>query len=163
MPKSTSNTIARLTTFFALIAVACGVSDCVTSANLNEVVNNMNLAARFGRPDIAVDYVAPDERSAFLQRHSHWGNDVRIVDVEYAGVEQSSPSEVSVLVGYSWVRPNEGVLRVTSVRQKWSNARGAWSLIAEERAAGDVGLLAEKVEVLRPEHPDVQFPTREIK
>lgn len=132
---------------------------------LDDAVKETNDAARFGRTDLAVERVMPEGRSAYVKRHRSWGGDVRIVDVEYGGVERMSEGEAVILVGFGWFRPTEGVLRNTMVRQTWKNdrGRGPWYLLDEERVGGDPGLLGEQVTVLKPESKKVQFETTVIK
>lgn len=134
-------------------------------AKLDDAVQEMNTAARFGRGDIAAERVAPTARPEFMKRHRSWGGDVRIVDVEYGGIEKISDREAIILVGFGWYRPNEGVLRLTTVRQTWRNDKGVgpWFLYEEERASGDVGLLGEATKVVAPEKKNMQFETTVIR
>jgi hypothetical protein len=150
---------------FALLAVSGCVSPMTPRAKLDEHVHEMNTAARFGRHDLAAERVAPEARASFAARHRAWGTEVRIVDLEYGGVERVSEEEAVILVAFNWYRPAEGLLRTTTVRQTWRNDKGTgpWFLVAEQRAAGDVGLLGEATTVLRPERPDVRFETTIIR
>jgi hypothetical protein len=150
----------------ALAALALGTAACSASmgpkAKLDEAVQDYNTAARFGRLDIARERVASIARVGFAKRHALWGSDVRVVDVEMGSVEKSSNSEVTLLVAYSWFRPNEGTLRTTTVRQTWKTEAFAegWTLQTEERASGDVGLLGEPpVSVLAPKKSEAHFQT----
>src|SRR5262245_24208468 len=99
-------------------------------AKLDDTVQETNTAIRFGRSDIAVENVAPAARKAYVDHHKAWGSDVRIVDVEYAGTEKVTGEEAIVFVSFGWYRPNEGVLRATTVKQTWRNDKGTgpWKL-----------------------------------
>jgi len=153
------------TLWLAPIALAGCMGGMSPAMKLDDTVKETNDAARFGRTDLAVERVMPEARSAFVKRHRFWGGDVRIVDVEYGGVERMTEGEAVIIVGFGWFRPNEGVLRNTMVRQTWKNdhGRGPWYLLDEERVAGDPGLLGEQVTVVRPETKKVQFETTVIK
>jgi hypothetical protein len=156
------------------IALACfapaAIAGCASSLSprmkLDEAVQDMNTAARFGRIDLATERVAGTVRQDFLKRHRLWGADVRIVDVEIGSVEKMTEKEAVLYVSYSWFRPTVGSLRATTVRQTWKNNDGnadTWALYEEERAGGDVGLLGEPpVVVLKPETPKVRFETTRI-
>lgn len=149
---------------FALVFTAC-MGAMTPAQKLDDAVKETNDAARFGRTDLAVERVVPTMRSAFIKRHRFWGADVRIVDVEYAGVEKMSEREAVILVGFGWFRPAEGMLRTTTVRQTWKNDRGAgpWFLFDEEHVSGDLGLLGEAVTVMHPEKKNEHFETTVIK
>ncbi|GAC1351554.1 MAG: hypothetical protein NVS3B20_03320 [Polyangiales bacterium] len=155
------------------LALAFGVpvyGGCLSAmtprGKLDDAVQEVNMAARFGRNDIASERVAVSGRAGYVKRHRLWGNDVRIVDMELSALEKSSQTEAVVLVGFSWFRPNEGTLRATMVRQTWKTADGTgpWFLVDEERASGDVGLLGEPtVVVLAPPKSNAQFETTVIR
>jgi hypothetical protein len=132
----------------AWIAAAASLAGCATTsprAKLDDAVQETNVAARFGRSDIAVERVLGESRDSFLKHHKAWGGDVRIVDVEFGAVEKMTDAEAVVLVAFGWFRPNEGQLHTTVVRQKW-RAKGdsGWWLVDEERASGDEGLLGDQ-------------------
>lgn len=153
----------------AAIAAPIVLAGCMGTMSpamkLDDAVKETNDAARFGRTDLAVERVVPASRAAFVKRHRLWGGDVRIVDVEYGGVEKMTTGEAVILVGFGWFRPSEGRLRMTTVRQTWRNDKGAgpWFLYDEERVAGDLGLLGEQVVVVQPPKKTVQFETTVIK
>jgi hypothetical protein len=134
---------------FGLVLAAGVTLGCATAANtrakLDDAVQETNVAARFGRGDIAVERVAATARPAFLRRHKGWGRDVRIVDVEFGSVEKMGATEAVVLVSFEWQGRGDGLLRSTVVRETWKNEGGdaGWWLVDEERASGDIGLLGD--------------------
>ncbi len=148
--------------------IACGLTACVPSQvpsqQVSEVSRELNLATRFGRMDIAVEHTAEEHQAAFLKSRANWGTEVRVLDVEFARLSMQSSDTAEALVDVSWVRPDEELLRSTRVSQTWRNPGGGWKLSDERRVAGDVGLLGERVTVLRPQAPrDVHFPTKTIR
>lgn len=148
----------------ALAFTAC-MGAMTPAQKLDDAVKETNEAARFGRTDLAVERVAPASRSAFVKSHRSWGSDVRVVDVEYAGIEKMSPTEAIILVAFGWFRPSEGMLRATTVRQTWKNDKGSgpWYMTEESRVTGDLGLLGETVTVVVPEKKNSHFETTVIK
>jgi hypothetical protein len=66
-------------------------------------------------------------------------------------------------VDYAWMRLDEDMLRSTRITQRWASSKGSWVLESEKRAAGDIGLFGEHVEVLRPAQRDAQFATKVIR
>jgi hypothetical protein len=149
----------------ALLAVAATgcLAPATRSQRLLEAARETNVSARFGRMDVAAMAVAADARAGFLRRRASWGDQIRVVDVELAGLDvDRKTSEATVDVQVAWVRMSEGVLRATRVQQKWREDKRGWKLASEERTAGDLGLFGEPVEVLRPEREAVQFATRRL-
>ncbi len=134
------------------------------STLLNDAARDMNIAARFGRLDIAVQRTTKDAREHFLDRRAAWGRGIRIVDVEVAGMQMQGEDSAEVRVDVAWVRANEGILRSTRLAQLWSDEEGDWMMERERRVAGDLGLFGEVVP-MAPSGPrvDHQFPTRVIR
>lgn len=132
---------------------------------LEDAVQETNIAVRFGRTDIALEHVAMADRDAFLKRHRLWGVELRIVDLEFAGIDKIEAKQATLFVTFAWYRPNEGTMRQTKVKQTWKSEGGPWFLTDEERADGDVGLLGEPaVVVLKPtQQKPTHFETTVIK
>jgi hypothetical protein len=132
--------------------------------DVTDVARDLNVAARFGRMDVAAEHTTDEWRESFVQRRLHWGRDVRVVDTELTSLNMKDKSEAEVFVEVSWMRIDEGLLRGTRVKQMWRNPGGGWKLAEETRDSGDVGLFGERVVVLRPEPtPDARFPTKVIR
>lgn len=131
---------------------------------VTDAARELNLAARFGRMDLAVSRTADGARDHFLNRRSSWGKEVRVVDVELAGLDMSTATDAQIFVDISWVKMSEGVLRTTRLAQTWRDDEGGWRLVREKRVAGDLGLLGEPMlpAALTP-HGDVHFPSRTIR
>jgi hypothetical protein len=146
----------------ALTLAAC-VMPPPASEKASDAARELNLSARFGNLEAAAKKATSEARTDFLQRHSLWGNEIRVVDVELAGMNMPDSDHAVFDVNYSWMRANESTLRVTRVTQRWTSLKGAWSLESEKRAAGDVGLFGEHVDVLRPVQRNAQFATKTIR
>jgi hypothetical protein len=128
--------------------VLCGCPMMPTpGAKLHEAAQELNVNARFGRMDMASEFVAPKEREAWGARHKFWGSRVRIADTETSGARILSEKEAEVVVRIAWFRPDEQDVRVTTVKQKWSDVSGDWRLTGEARLEGDAGLLNDAQEI----------------
>ncbi|MES1173799.1 MAG: hypothetical protein ABUL62_05670 [Myxococcales bacterium] len=155
----------------AFVTLACalslGLGACMmpppASEKATDAARELNLAARFGRIDIAAGQAASEERANFIQRRTMWGGMIRVVDVELAGMSMPDSDHAVFQVDYSWMRADEDTLRTTRISQRWSSLKGAWALESEKRVAGDVGLFGEHVDVLRPARHDTQFATKVIR
>ncbi len=150
----------RFTMLVALLATAAACAPPGSLASAQEAAQELNLNARFGRTEIAMDRVALDARDEFSAHHQGWGTTVRVADVELAGMQMHTEHDVDVLVHVSWYRPEEQELRNTTLKQAWRDQKG-WQLVAEKRVDGDVGLLGEPVVFEAPAEvrAPAQFPT----
>ena len=152
-----------------LLSLVCALSlgACVmppsASEKASDAARELNLSARFGNMDVAAKKASDAARADFVQRHAMWGSQIRVVDVELAGMSMPDSDHAVFQVDYSWMRTNESTMRTTRVTQRWTSLNGPWAMESEERAAGDVGLFGEHVEVLRPVQRDAQFATKVIR
>jgi hypothetical protein len=137
------------------------------SQRVTEVAREVNLAARFGRMDLALEHTAEGAREHFMKRRADWGGTVRILDLELSGLSMQDPENATVVLDIQWMRVDEDLLRVTHVEQTWRGGAGddGWMLVRERRLGGDVGLFGERIAKL--EQPaaraDVQFPSKTIR
>jgi hypothetical protein len=153
----------------ALLALLCAVSlaACVmppsASEKASDAARELNLSARFGNMDVAAKKASAKAREDFVKRHAGWGSQIRVVDVELAGMSMPDSDHAVFQVDYSWMRTDESTMRTTRVTQRWTSLDGPWAMESEERAAGDIGLFGEHVEVLRPAQRNTQFATKVIR
>jgi hypothetical protein len=132
--------------------------------DVTDVARDLNVAARFGRMDMAAESTTDELRDSFVQRRAQWGRDLRVVDTELARLTMKGKDEAEVYVDVSWMRIDENLLRGTRLKQMWRNPGGGWKLAEESRESGDVGLFGERVVVLKPEPVgDARFPTKVIR
>ncbi|HNS98625.1 MAG TPA: hypothetical protein PKL73_16850 [Polyangiaceae bacterium] len=147
-----------------LLLLAVGCMGQTKMAKLQEAASDLNMATRFGRMDVATERVSPKDLEGFARRHAAWGGSIRIVDVEYRGIQIVDDNTAVVFVAVGWQQPDDPNLRVTQLAQQWEYGQGGWKLKDETRNAGDVGLLGETTEYLRPEsRPDVHYPSITIR
>jgi hypothetical protein len=139
--------------------VAC-ISPQTPLGKAQETTQEFNADMRFGRSEGLLEHVAPSARDEFSARHRAWGTQVRIAELEVAGMHPKGDHDVDVLVHVAWYRPDQEELLSTTVKQRWHDQNG-WLLVAEERVEGDVGLLGETVVFEKPANiaPPAQFPT----
>jgi hypothetical protein len=111
--------------------------------------------------DIALMGTAPGARESFLERRTSWGKELRIVDVELAGMSMKDEVNAVIQVDVAWVRADDDTLRATRIAQTWRDD-GGWHLVREQRMAGDLGLFGERVQMAPVDTRDVQFPSKTI-
>lgn len=133
------------------------------SERATDAARTLNLAARFGRMDLAAAQAADSTRGEFLERRAGWGKTLRILDTEMAGFQMADATHATVVVDVSWVRMDESIVRSTRVSQVWRDEqRGGWMLVREKRVEGDLGLFGEYVEMRSKQAKDVHFPVKVI-
>ena len=103
------------------LAVFTGCAAPTAGAKLQEASQELNINARFGRMEMAVERVAAKNREQWLRNHRGWGGKIRVVDVETAGTRMASSAkeaEAEVTVRVSWFRMEDQDLKLTTLRQK---------------------------------------------
>lgn len=137
---------AAMRTYLSAAAVtllaACGAIPS-SGAKLQEASQELNVNARFGRMEMAVQYVSAKEREEWARHHKWWGGKIRIADSEMAGTRIITDGEADVSVKVAWYRPDEQELHVSVIKQKWKDVNGEWKLVAEALLEGDPGLLGD--------------------
>jgi hypothetical protein len=132
----------------AMVAALALVAGCVPPPSPAERLafeaHEMNSATRFGRMDVALDHVAAEAQADFMRRHSKWGRDMRIVDLDVEGIHfiDSTTAEVNVTV--SWHRLDEAELNASAVTQTWKHDSEGWKIVEEQRVGGAPGLFQSK-------------------
>lgn len=151
---------------FAVVFV--GITACATAASqqrrLLEQAQDLNIATRFGRIDVASQLAAPAAKATFVERRAQWGRDIRVLDAQVNHVQLNAPERAEVTVQVDWTRMNEGTLRSTWLVQTWhAKASGPWLLESEKRSQGDAGLFGELPRDLHPRpQVDRHFETRSL-
>lgn len=153
---------APLTLALALgLACTAGCMPTETPAmKLSNDAYEVAVAARFGRMDIVVDTVKPDQREAYIEAHAEWGGPIRIVDLDYGGARIVGPDKAIVLMTVSWQRLDESTLRSTALKQTWMHDDRRWMIAKEERVGGDKGLIRELEEADRAHKLDESAKTK---
>jgi len=150
--------------FCALVLFSAACMPPRPAERATDAARNLNVAARFGRMDAALELTSTGMRKAFLEHRSKWGKELRIVDVELSGFTMPDGDRAEVEVEYSWSRVDETRLRSTRIAQEFRDPGGGFQLVRERRISGDMGLFGEFVEApsTGPRH-DVQFATKVIR
>lgn len=159
--------MARWPSVLAFVAIASWQASCIApqgpASRATDAARELNLAARFGRMDVAVGRTSAGARQSFLERRAEWGKNLRVLDVELAGMSMKNPQNALIYVDVAWVRMDDSALRSTRVAQSWRDLDSGWLLVREQRVAGDMGLFGEYIEPSHVEPRDVQFPSKTIR
>jgi hypothetical protein len=79
-----------------------------------------------------------------MRRQAAWGNGVRILDIEFAGMNALADDEAEMFVNVSWLQAADANIKVTQLRQRWKDERDGWFVQEEKRVSGDYGLFGDK-------------------
>jgi hypothetical protein len=129
---------------------------------VSDAARDLNVATRFGKMDLVVSHVDASVRADFMARRAQWGREIRLVDIDLAGIEVRDETHAIVTVDVSWVPLRDNILRATRLSQNWQDDGHGWKLARETRLAGDHGLFGEAIEVQNAPHPDVHLPSRTL-
>ena len=129
---------------------------------VSDAARDLNVATRFGKMDMVVSHVDASVRADFMARRAQWGREIRLVDIDLAGVEIRDETHAIVTVNVSWVPLRDNILRSTRLSQSWEDNGHGWKLSHERRLAGDRGLFGEVIEIQDGPHPDVHLPSRSL-
>ncbi len=155
--------VARMRFVFPLWLVGCVAASQSGAARAQEAAAELNLNARFGRMELASEYVAPKARELFFERRKLWGGRVRVADYEITGMKMRGDEAAEVVMHVAWYRIDEGDLKSTTIRQGFHAIHGEWKLVEESRVDGELGLLGEAVLTVPrpsgPPAPPARFPT----
>jgi hypothetical protein len=148
--------------------IAGSVAGCATQADhrrrLMDQAQDLNVASRFGRIDVASQYAMTEAQPTFMQRRRSWGREIQVLDTQISHTQVKDSDDAEVVVQIDWTRATEGLLHTTWVKQEWhSEARGPWKLQAEQQIEGDKGLFGESSpqQALTPAG-DRHFQTRSL-
>lgn len=152
--------------FIRLVVFALGLSSCFSGISplqrISDASREANLATRFGQVEVAMRHVDGSARPEFLARRAQWGKQIRVLEIETAGINIIDEEHSTVVIDVSWSSLEDSLLRTTQVIQNWDNKKAGWVLTRERRLSGEVGLFGEAMTQLMPPHPDVHRPSRTL-
>jgi outer membrane murein-binding lipoprotein Lpp len=155
--------IRRLGAVLLLGALASGCPTPETPYDkASDAARELNMAARWGRMDVAQGRTSAAAAESFSKRHAAWHDKVRIVDTELMDLKMDGPLHAVADVEISWTFSDDPTLRVTRISQKWTGSTGRWLLASERRVSGDKGLYGDKVK-REEKTEDTHFPTKVIR
>src|SRR5436305_1644171 len=123
------------------VAVAGCAATATDFARAQQLAQEFNTDTRFGRTDRLTDHISPNERDDYARHHRQWGGEIRLADLEIAGMTPRNESDLDVLVRVAWYRMSDQELHSTTLTQTWRTENLRWQLVKEQRFDGDVGLL----------------------
>ena len=146
----------------AISGFSLGCAPPTPAQKATDAARDLNMAARWGRMEEAMQLSSKEARNEFAQRREGWHDRVRILETELCGLDMKDATHASVKVEVSWVFADDPTLRMTKLSQEWSDEEGHWEMMSEKHLSGDKGLFGE--EIKREARPrDRHFPSRTIR
>jgi hypothetical protein len=128
-----------------VVLSGCLLESASTSKKLNDSVEAINKATRWGQLGQAQMLVDPIYRSRFMETHSHWGQLIQLADSEVMQVELAPDKQSAIsVISYQWYMNDAMTLHESVVRQRWSRMSDHFALFSETVVQGDPRLLQPK-------------------
>ena len=161
LSNSRATPFTQLLGALGVVAATFGCAPPTPAQKASEAARELNLGARWGKMQDAVQRASKGNRATFMKNRAQWHNKVRILDSELASLNMDDATHATVLVDVSWNFADDPTLRVTRLSQKWSDSTGKWVMLSEKRTSGDEGLFGEEVKKAEKTR-DKHFPSRTI-
>ncbi|MBK8252355.1 MAG: hypothetical protein IPK82_06765 [Polyangiaceae bacterium] len=127
-----------------VLAIVLSLVGCIPPVTpmerLQQSAHDVANALRFGRTDIAADYVASSARDEFLTRHMLWNDKTRVVDMELLGIFVRTQDEAEAILSVSWLHEDGAMLHTTQISQRWRHEGGSYHMVNELYRSGDKAL-----------------------
>jgi hypothetical protein len=153
--------LGRVLAGTGLVALMLACAPPTPAQKATDAARELNMAARWGNMTEAMGRADPKVRLEFAKKRATWHSNVRILETELTGLNMKDATHATVHVDVSWMFSDDPTLRVTRLKQEWSDAEGKWVLLAEKRVGGDLGLFGEEVKKAE-KRQDKHFPSRVI-
>jgi hypothetical protein len=128
-----------------LVLSGCLFESLSATKKLNDSVNAVNKATRWGQLSQVTPLVDPIYRARFMETHSHWGQAIQLADSEVVQVEIAPDKQNAVsVISYEWYVNDAMTLHTSVVRQRWSRVSDHFTLFSEAVVQGDPRLLQSK-------------------
>jgi hypothetical protein len=127
-----------VTRLLAIAFVAgCMVPPASEKEILRDDVRDFHEAVRWQRFGDAAVRVATEQRARFLDRLARLRGDAELSDYEITNVQPEAPDRVAVGVRLEWQSKQTGLLRATSVLERWRREHRQWFLYTSRVVDGE--------------------------
>lgn len=119
-----------------VIVAGCGSLSPHPTDPLDDSVRAYNDSVRWGRYEVAANFISPKERAQFVDDADERSKDLRITQYDVVQVERTSARAANVHVKMEWYKLSEGTLHETHAKQTWEQRGRAWLMVQEARVRG---------------------------
>lgn len=120
-----------------VVLLGCSSLSPRQSDPLDDSIRAYNDGVRWGRYEVAANFIAPKERAQFVDDADERSKDLRITQYDVVQVERSSGRAAAVHLKMEWYKESEGTVHETHAKQSWEKQGKAWLMVHETRVRGD--------------------------
>ena|GEM_PF-5110569 len=116
----------------------CGCGGGMTpQVRFDGAVHKYNDALRWKKASIVASFLPDKAASKYLEKHSAFGSDYRLLDYEVQSMRPIEQGKKAVsVVHFSWLRLPANVVEKTLLEQHWTEHKGQWKILKQEVIVG---------------------------
>ena len=136
-----------------LAAVACMSPGQRREESLQRWAHEFNDGLRWNKQDRVLRCLPPGEAQLMRARRADLGDDFVVADHEVTSILMGAGADkATVIAEFSWFNQRQGVVKKSTIEQKWEFLDSHWVVTSQRRLSG------ERFPLL-PEHQEPRHPT----
>ncbi len=106
--------------------------------SLQRVAHEFNDGVRWGRDDQVLRCLPPDEARLMRARRADLGDDFVVADHEVTSIMVAAGADkATVIAEFSWFNQRQGVVKKSTIEQKWEFLDAHWVVTSQRRVSGE--------------------------
>jgi len=122
----------------ALLGAACMTPGQRREESLQRLAHEFNDGVRWNREDQVVPCLPPGEARLMRARRADLGDDFVVADHEVTSIMVAAGAEkATVTAVFSWFNQRQGVVKKSTIEQKWEFLDAHWVVTSQRRVSGE--------------------------
>jgi len=122
----------------ASLAVACMAPGQRREESLQRLAHEFNDGVRWNREDQVLPCLPPGEARLMRARRADLGEDFVVADHEVTSIMVAAGAEkATVTAVFSWFNQRQGVVKKSTIEQKWEFVDAHWVVTSQRRVSGE--------------------------
>ncbi len=122
----------------ALLAAACMSPGQRREESLQRVAHEFNDGVRWNREDQVLRSLPPNEGRLMRARRADLGDDFVVADHEVTSIMMGAGADrATVTAVFSWFNQRQGVVKKSTIEQKWEFLDAHWVVTSQRRVSGE--------------------------
>jgi hypothetical protein len=122
----------------AAVAAACMSPGQRREESLQRLAHEFNDGVRWNRDDQVVPCLPPGEARLMRARRADLGDDFVVADHEVTSIMMAAGAEKATVVAvFSWFNQRQGVVKKSTIEQKWEFLDAHWVVTSQRRVSGE--------------------------